>query len=266
MCRFLAYLGKQPKLLASLMAEPENSLIKQSRGAYDDHFHLNADGFGIGWYNQSIDEEPATFKSIQPAWNDENLRHIVSKVASNCFVGHVRMSTVGAVHMSNCHPFANKEFLFTHNGTIDHFDQIRQSLIAELTPAQFASIQGHTDSEHFFALLVQQLQAISQHLTADSFMAAFSASLSRLANLLQDANQPFTTRLNTVLTNGKVAAVTRFAIGERAAPTLYYLQGVDEVIVASEPLNPADNWQEIPLNHYLFIDAAFKLHLQAVEL
>ena len=123
MCRFAAYLGKKPITLARIIDKPSHSLINQSRKARIGTFGLNADGFGIAWYNQNIDPIPAIFKSIQPAWNDQNLRHITSKVESTCFIGHVRASTIGNVNTVNCHPFSFENFAFVHNGTINNSTQ-----------------------------------------------------------------------------------------------------------------------------------------------
>ena len=66
MCRFVAYLGKRPVLLDSILDAPENSLISQSRHAREGLYGLNADGFGIAWYQHSVDNLPAVFKSILP--------------------------------------------------------------------------------------------------------------------------------------------------------------------------------------------------------
>ena len=36
----------------------------------------NGDGFGIGWYGEG--SVPAVFKSVDPAWNDRNLREVAA--------------------------------------------------------------------------------------------------------------------------------------------------------------------------------------------
>ena len=90
MCRFVSYIGHQKILLSELLEKPKNSLISQSRAAQESSFVLNADGFGVAWYDNSIDQFAGVFKSIRPAWNDNNLHHIASKIKSDCFIGHVR--------------------------------------------------------------------------------------------------------------------------------------------------------------------------------
>ena len=111
MCRLIGYRGKTSISLSELIEKPENSLIKQSLETKLGKKGINADGFGISWYNQDIDNTPGIFKSTQPAWNDNNLKHLCNKLLSNCFLGHVRASTVGDVTINNCHPFSYKNIL-----------------------------------------------------------------------------------------------------------------------------------------------------------
>ena len=129
MCRFVAYHGKKPILLKTILTEWPNCLISQSKEAKESTTCLNGDGFGIGWYNREINDEPALFRSVRPAWNDANLMSIASKVLSNCSVAHIRASTVGDVALANCHPFTYKDFLFVHNGTVHNFSAIRKKLL-----------------------------------------------------------------------------------------------------------------------------------------
>jgi len=78
MCRFVAYIGK-PLVIDDILFKPENSLINQSYHAKEASEPLNGDGFGIGWYTHQIDLEPGLFTSIQPAWNNRNLKYLAKK-------------------------------------------------------------------------------------------------------------------------------------------------------------------------------------------
>ncbi|GAB4015149.1 MAG: hypothetical protein Fur0010_13880 [Bdellovibrio sp.] len=78
MCRFLTYSGR-PVLMHDLLYEPKNSLIKQSIKANEAVEPLNGDGFGIGWYNNELDETPGLYTSTRPAWNDRNLGSLAKK-------------------------------------------------------------------------------------------------------------------------------------------------------------------------------------------
>ena len=160
MCRFVAYLGKKSILLNELLVKPKNSLINQSRDAKEGRLGLNADGFGLGWYSHEIDKIPGVFKSTQPAWNDNNLKHLANKIKSSCFLAHVRASTVGDIVLNNCHPFSYHEYAFVHNGTIRFFDKIKRQIINELDDIIFSEIKAQTDSEHLFFLIMQMRMLI----------------------------------------------------------------------------------------------------------
>ena len=134
MCRWLVFLSEEDFLLADVVIEPANSLIKQS---FDGGFHpglcetnnmvLNADGFGLGWYGRS---GAAIFRSVTPAWINRNLRELCRSVESSCVFAHVRAATPGSViSESNCHPFRCGPLLFQHNGHIEQYARIKRRVL-----------------------------------------------------------------------------------------------------------------------------------------
>ena len=78
MCRWLAYSG-DPVLLDELLYKPKNSLIVQSLHSRLGAETTNGDGFGVGWYGAQ--PTPGLFHSVEPAWNDRNLRELATHVA-----------------------------------------------------------------------------------------------------------------------------------------------------------------------------------------
>ena len=285
MCRFIAYLGKKPIIINQILGKTDNSLINQSRQAQESRHKVNADGVGMGWYNHAINEKPALFKSIQPAWNDHNLNYIASKIQSTCFIGHIRASTVGDVSFFNCHPFAFKQFLFAHNGTIINFGSIKRHILGLLSDELFSSIKGQTDSECFFALLMNTLhQKHHSHVTLDDFATAMQEAINSLHKVQTQHLHPHLSYLNIVLTDGHQLIATRYAADNKKTPlSLYYTVGdyVKEkrghgmmhssappqgaILVASEPLTDyASEWQEVPSNHMLLINKNFKITLRAI--
>lgn len=287
MCRFVAYLGVAQAVLSDILENPDNSLIKQSRSAKDEVYHLNADGFGLAWYQPTLDRTPATFKSTLPAWNDRNLRNLIRLTQSHCFLGHVRASTVGSVSQNNCHPFTHETLSFVHNGTISNFLEIRKSLLCALDPTSFNLIQGNTDSEHFFALINSQLNLLKQtdphERTVDLLAKAFQQSL-RLVKAWQQeiAASPQVSMLNTVLTDGQSLLVSRY-VSDTSTPalSLFYTQETRVadsmklrlnprnshfLLIASEPLcDDLERWVEIPRNHFLKISKDLSVELQKIE-
>ena len=265
MCRFVAYLAKDPILLADLIEKPENSLIKQSRHARGTKTGLNADGVGVGWYDRNIDHLPATFKSILPAWNDENLKHLVTKVRSSCFVGHVRASTVGDVTLHNCHPFTYQQWLFAHNGTVRGFDKIKRKVISLLDEEIFKNIRGQTDSEYVLALIVNELKKF-KIVTLEYMLKATRQAIHQLNELQQLFNNNQIMKLNSVLTDGEQLIATRYVSDQNSEPlSLYYVVDAGGITVASEPLTDYHtHWRELPLNHFLTADKDLTVKIEKI--
>jgi predicted glutamine amidotransferase len=157
MCRFTLYLGP-PVRLSTLLVEPAHSLILQSYRSAERAEPLNGDGFGVGWYQPELEERPGLFRSVSPAWNDRNLASLARVVSSPCVLAHVRAATKGMeVSETNCHPFQHGRYLFMHNGSVGSFHEVRRALLQELTDPAFDLIRGSSDTEHLFALFVDEL-------------------------------------------------------------------------------------------------------------
>ena len=149
MCRWLAYSGT-PVLLEELLYKPTHSLIDQSLHSRLGVETTNGDGFGIGWYGEA--PEPAVFKSVEPAWNDRNLRELSGHVRSGLVFAHIRASTGTPVQQTNCHPFRHGRWLWMHNGSITRFHDVKRELLLAVDPSLYLDIEGSTDSEAFFYL------------------------------------------------------------------------------------------------------------------
>jgi predicted glutamine amidotransferase len=150
MCRWLAYSGS-PILLEELLYKPEHSLIDQSLHARLGVDTTNGDGFGVGWYGPDT-ETPAVFHSIEPAWNDRNLREVAGHVQSPLFLAHIRASTGTAVQQTNCHPFRHGRWLWVHNGLVRDFHRVKRELALAVDESLYPQMEGSTDSETLFYL------------------------------------------------------------------------------------------------------------------
>jgi predicted glutamine amidotransferase len=149
MCRWLAYSGS-PVLLERLLYEPKHSLIDQSLHTRLGAETTNGDGFGIGWYG--VGDRPGLFHSIEPAWNDRNLRELAAHVESPLVFAHIRAATATPVQLTNCHPFRHGRWLWMHNGVIYDLPKVKRDLVLAIDPDLYPEIQGSTDSEIFFYL------------------------------------------------------------------------------------------------------------------
>jgi len=132
MCRWLAYSGT-PVLLEDLLYKPTHSLIDQSLHSRLGVETTNGDGFGVGWFGEA--DTPALFKSVEPAWNDRNLRELAGHVRSGLVFAHIRASTGTAVQQTNCHPFRHGRWLWMHNGSITRFQDVKRELMLAVDPS-----------------------------------------------------------------------------------------------------------------------------------
>jgi ergothioneine biosynthesis protein EgtC len=244
MCRLLGYLGS-PILLDYLLNKPEHSLVVQSYKPREMTAGLlNADGFGIGWYHPQKDTEPFTYKNTLPIWSDINLPSLSRYIESGCIIANVRSATPGlAVDLSNCHPFQYERLLFTHNGFIQNF---RKTLYREIRDrinnTAYQAINGTTDSEHIFGLLINELQACPETYLA----TALHKTLIILTELAASYQVSFSA--NVIIGDGQRLIASRFA-HNAATPSLYWLRDdptfPNSVIIASEPLFTG-NWIGLP--------------------
>ena len=149
MCRWLAYSGA-PIYLDEILVKPDHSLIDQSLNSVRGATTTNGDGFGVGWYGKR--ETPGMYKTVQPAWNDPNLKALAAHVESPLFLAHIRATTGTAVEHTNCHPFNFENWTFVHNGAVREFNRIKRDLSFAVSPELYPHIHGSTDSEIMFFL------------------------------------------------------------------------------------------------------------------
>ncbi|MEQ8539385.1 MAG: ergothioneine biosynthesis protein EgtC [Coleofasciculus sp. D1-CHI-01] len=251
MCRLLGYLGS-PVQLNHLLYKPERSLVVQSYLPQEmTSGVVNADGLGIGWYHSTQDVNPFTYKNTLPIWNDTNLPELSRYVQSDCVLAYVRSATPGqALDMGNCQPFRRDRTLFIHNGFIERFRQTLYRPIRDrLSDEIYQSIHGTTDSEHIFALLVNEVQTVPDA----SLEKALSQTLIQLTTLAQSYQVNFSA--NVIISDGHSLVASRYASGS-SAPTLYWVRDElnypNAVLVASEPLF-AGNWHSCPTNSLLVV-------------
>ena len=151
MCRWNAYVG-QPLVIGELLYRTQHGLIDESLHSRMGAETTNGDGFGVGWYGAGDRTLPARYRSVNPAWNDMNLRELSDHVESPLFLAHIRAAVGSPVQQTNCHPFRYGRWLFVHNGLIDGFRRLRRDLLLEVDPELFDGIAGSTDSELLFHL------------------------------------------------------------------------------------------------------------------
>lgn len=259
MCRWLAYSGS-PITLEELLYKPEHSLIDQSLHARLGVDTTNGDGFGVGWYGTNNDA-PAVFRSIEPAWNESNLRELAGHVESPLVLAHIRASTGTAVQQTNCHPFRHGRWLWVHNGLVREFARVKRELALAVDESLYTSIEGSTDSELMFYL------ALTLGLEDDP-----PGAVERMVGLVEEVGRRHgienPIQMTIATTDGKSVWAFRYS-SEGRSRSLYYstdmrtvremyperprLQQVsDETrLIVSEPIvELAGAWNEVPESSY----------------
>jgi predicted glutamine amidotransferase len=152
MCRWLAYMG-EPLRAATIVLDAKHSIVAQSLDSPLGAETVNGDGFGFGWYSDgAANAEPAVFHSIDPAWNNQNLRELTRAIVSPLFFTHVRAAAGPPIQQTNCHPFRYENWMFMHNGAIADWPELRRDLTMEIDPSLYPHVLGTTDSEVVFHL------------------------------------------------------------------------------------------------------------------
>ena len=242
MCRWAAYVG-QPIFLEDIVSRPAHSLIRQSRGAMRCPTPVNADGFGIAWYDER--PEPGLYRDVMPAWSDPNLRSLVAQVRSGLFMAHVRASTGSAISRNNCHPFAVGRWSFMHNGQFGGYEAFRRDADHLIRDEFYPFRKGATDSEALFLI------ALGEGLEADP-KRAMERAVARLTDLAIRRGEAPHVRIACAFSDGENLYAVRHASDDQA-PSLYHRwsQSRGGRAVVSEPLETdEEDWQEVPAGSF----------------
>jgi glutamine amidotransferase len=219
----------------------------------------NGDGFGIGWYG--VGETPGTFHSVEPAWNDRNLRDLATHLESGLVFAHIRASSGSPVQQTNCHPFRYGKWLWMHNGLIRDFHLVKRDLILAIDPELYPAIEGSTDSEVFFYLALT-------HGLEDDPPAAVERAVGVIEHIGRSRGVEHPIQMTVATTDGRSVWAFRYS-SEGSSRSLFYSTLVDTLreqhpeiavlqelsdesrLVVSEPLGDlVGAWNEVPEAHY----------------
>ena len=258
MCRWLAYSGS-PLRIEDLLYRPKHSLIDQSLHSKLGAETTNGDGFGVGWYG--VGETPGVFRSIEPAWNDRNLRDLSRHIETPLLFAHIRAAIGSVVQQTNCHPFRYGRWLFMHNGFIGEFAKVKRDLVLAVDPTLYQSIEGSSDTEVFFYL------ALTLGLEDDP-PAAVEAAVGVIEEVGRKHGVDEPIQMTVATTDGKSLWAFRYS-SARKSRSLFYSKDVETVrtlypeveilrelsddarLVVSEPIgNLPGAWNEVPESSY----------------
>lgn len=166
----------------------------------------------------------------------------------------------------------------------DGFGRIRRHLVGQLSDASFDAIRGTTDSEHFFALLCDELAGSPAQATSAQMADALRRAIGRVLALVERHAPGEHIYLNAVLTDGNVAVACRYTTDRQEnADSLYtnsgrrYVcedgvcrmldpgeQNGSALMVSSEPLGSDTGWAPVPINHLIRVEPNLALVSEAV--
>jgi len=293
MCRALAYLG-QPVLLDNLLFQPDSSLVKQS---YMPQMLtlLNLAGFGMkAWDQKSADpDRPYSYASTLLPIYDRNLKGLAEKIRATCVLAHIRgvhFNTEGIISQQNIHPFQfpGCRIAMAHNGDLDRMREMKPALLEHIRPEFARMIDGTTDSEWMYALLVSNLEDPAGNISADDIAQALKKTLGVLRKVRAKLNIANWSPVNLFITTGKQLVAVRYCFDfgcyrtddPKLVPqasfvyhSLWYTSGseygfhdgewkmaggadtADSIMIASEPLTrDTSTWLEVPEYSMIYAD------------
>ena len=169
------------------------------------------------------------FHSVEPAWNDRNLKDLSQHLVSPLVFAHIRASTGGAIQQTNCHPFRYGRWLWMHNGLIREFASVKRDLAFAVDPSLYPLIEGSTDSELFFYL------ALTLGLSDDPPTAVERAvGLIEATGRARGVENPI--QMTVATSEGSSLWVFRYS-SERNSRSLFYSTDI-ETLRAQYPENP----------------------------
>jgi glutamine amidotransferase len=279
----MAYLG-EPLPVQSLLFDTDNCLVRQSYSPRMMNTFLNLAGFGMtAWDPASLrPADPFTYRPTALPSFDRNLRFISAKLAATCLIAHVRGVTYSGeavVADTNLHPFqfAGARVALAHNGHLRQFSRMRYSLIEHVRPELAQRIEGTTDSEWIYALILSQLDD-PYGLPETQELADATVDALRILRRVRAAHGIDTSSpVNLCLSAGQSVVATRFSFDYGWYPaedemletdlpfvSLWYALGGEfrrrddswemtasdpprSAIIASEPLTTdVSDWLEVP--------------------
>jgi len=176
-------------------------------------------GWGFGWYaprDVLLGRRPI-FAGAPPALPD-----LVGHAEGEALLVHAGRPHGGPPKDENTQPFRSGRWLFASAGAVEGWADLKPRLVAALPDHLRRSTLGETDAEHLFMLFLAELRGEgpldAPGLEAAAAGRALGRTVRRLDALAREAGVTTPSRLDLVVTNGRVLAATR-----RGGPLSYAL-------------------------------------------
>jgi glutamine amidotransferase len=217
MCRVVGYLGR-PLLLDSVLFATDSSLARQTYNPRMMATFLNLAGFGMAAWDEHSErpQEPFLYKVTSLPVFDRNLKCLAGKVTARCMIAHVRGVTYSEHEVlaeTNLHPFRFPDVKVTlaHNGHLREFTRMRYDLVGHVHPTFIRHIEGTTDSEWIYALLLSQLDDPFGTPDADEIADATVRALRIIRTIREKHEIATSSPVNLFVSTGRCLVATRFS-------------------------------------------------------
>jgi len=267
-CRLYAMHANEPTRVECSLVKAQNALMLQSRE--DSEGLVHGHGWGVADYSDGL---PLVEKQTWAAFHGEHFAKSAARVYAKTVVAHVRRATVGPPGIENTHPFVHGRWIFAHNGTVPHFDRVRDILIEHLDPLHRSEIHGTTDSEHVFRYVLSRWDAHPEQDLLDTL----KDSLEQIVHWCLEFNSDANIGLNVILTDGDRL------VGSRLNRTLWFLRREDvfdcpvcgkphvhhqpsklyrAMEIASERITDERDWKGVPNGTVFSVDPDYGLRFK----
>src|SRR5690348_7784226 len=154
MCRLFAQISPTPASASDFLVRKKLSLLRQS---HCNPKGLQKDGWGLGYWN-AREGGWTLVKSPGAVFRQKTRFRAAAQAARSSFVlAHVRHASnpkklpkEKILGLENTQPFAYKNLIFAHNGTLNIPDEVARTL-----GTYRKRLRGHNDSEVLFWLFVK---------------------------------------------------------------------------------------------------------------
>lgn len=232
MCRMVGYIGR-PLALSRLLFETDHSLITQ---VYDARLYalLNLGGLGFAAWDETVEpvDEPFIYKTAEVPVFDRNARPLARKMHPNTALAHIRgvfYEEREVINEQNVHPFLYSEvtkLALVMNGSLARFAEMRFDLLDFIKPEVGRHIEGTTDSEWLYAVLLSQLGDLSAPLDADRVTEAVNETIAITRSVRERHGINTTSEMNIMLSDGHFLVSVHYVFDYGWFPELdpYYSQ------------------------------------------
>jgi gamma-glutamyl hercynylcysteine S-oxide hydrolase len=233
-CRHVAHLGPPSALHELLFGAPHSLRAQAWRPRHQDVGDSNPDGWGVAWY---VDGSPIPerHRTVAPIWDDDAFVARSRTIETRAFLAAARLASPGAaLDATGNAPFCSGRWLFSLNGIVSGFHRdVGPALRTRVSATRLAEVEGDTDSEVLFAMVLDRLDADEPPASA-------------LAAVVHDVLTVTSGRINLLLTDGETIAATR-------SGRSLFTRGST---VASEPLDDDRGWREVPDDSVVWVAGA----------